>query len=415
MGLTREKTPLLGDAPAGLDPHWAQRYYVLALFSLLAHNQVCLWFTFSSDPGAMRRYYPGMTTAEIDLLLNWGCIVYVAVCPFAAYLLTRRNGLRTAIRVAAVLSCLACAVRYIPCFLPAADRADPRVRYLLHAGQMLNAAAGPISMAAPARLAAVWFPPRHRARATALGWMASNLGGASGFLFGPYLIDGDPARTTQLLYIQFFMSLLPLLLALAFLPRHPRDRPYHQLLQQHLEGHEQHTDRTDAGELQNADGLNAGGHPRSHFRQAWRLVKDAGALLRNPAVLLLVVAGGIEGGAGSGWSGVLTMTLAPPTFEPKFVAWLGFLNLLAGVAGNMLSGVVADLWFRRSLKAPIVVFFFWAAAAYAWFAFLLPTPWAREAALPTSKTLVLAASVLAGGLQGAIDPCLYELAAELSL
>eukprot|EP00911_Craspedida_sp_UC1_P001483 UC1_evm1s1122 len=137
-------------------------------------------------------------------------------------------------------------------------------------------------------------------------------------------------------------------------------------------------------------------------------------LMRNPSVLLLVLAGGIEGGGSSGWSGVLTSILSPPAWDPKFVAWLGFFNLLAGVVGNFVSGWVGDLCFRRRLKAPIVVFFFWAAAAYAWFAFTLPTPWSAAPLLPTSHDIVLAAIVLSGFVQGAIDPCLYELAAELS-
>jgi len=44
-------------------------------------------------PNATISYYPGMTLGTVDLLLNWGCIVFILIMPFGSYLLTRKNGL----------------------------------------------------------------------------------------------------------------------------------------------------------------------------------------------------------------------------------------------------------------------------------------------------------------------------------
>ena len=73
-----------------------------------------------------------MTKATLNMFLNWGCIMYMIFVPFVAWLLVRKNGLRTCIVLAAALSFLCCAIRLVPSFLAAKYRADERVWLFIH-------------------------------------------------------------------------------------------------------------------------------------------------------------------------------------------------------------------------------------------------------------------------------------------
>ena len=58
---------------------------------------------------------------------------------------------------------------------------------LMHAGQALNGLAGPVAMAAPPAVSAIWFPPDQRTTATAVGTLFGMMGTAVGFFLGEYL------------------------------------------------------------------------------------------------------------------------------------------------------------------------------------------------------------------------------------
>lgn len=143
--------------------------YTLAVFALLTTNQTVFWFSFSSAPAPVNAYF-GTSDADLDLLLNWGPIVFLPVCPFVAWLLRRPTGLNTALRSGAFMCFIACAVRSVPCLLAPDLRSSRRVQLLLHAGQIINAAVGPIVMSSPSLLSALWFPPHRRATATSLAY-----------------------------------------------------------------------------------------------------------------------------------------------------------------------------------------------------------------------------------------------------
>jgi hypothetical protein len=96
----------------------------------------------SSAPEPINTYF-GTSDATLDLLLNWGPIVFIPVVPFASWLLGKPRGLSIAMRIGAVLCVLACGVRAIPCLLGESVRTDPRSWGLLHVGQILNAGTRP--------------------------------------------------------------------------------------------------------------------------------------------------------------------------------------------------------------------------------------------------------------------------------
>ena len=58
----------------------------------------------------------------------------------------------------------------------------------IHIGQFLNGLCGPMMAAPPAMISERWFPPKHRATATAVGATGGAIGGAFAFLLIPYLV-----------------------------------------------------------------------------------------------------------------------------------------------------------------------------------------------------------------------------------
>ena len=139
-----------------LDP---ARYYLVFMYFMLTQNQCLFWFTFSSAPDPIEAYYQ-MGDSTVDALLRWGPIVFLVVVPFAAWLLSRPNGIKRTMQLSATLSMLCCVIRMVPGFV-----SDPSYRHTekawvwLHAGQILNAVVGALVLAAPSRVSAVWFPP----------------------------------------------------------------------------------------------------------------------------------------------------------------------------------------------------------------------------------------------------------------
>ena len=95
------------------------------------------WFTFSADPETFKAYYPGLSTPEIDQLLNWGPITFVPTVPFVSWLLMQENGLRKCMRLNACLCFTACALRFVPCLVSAATRERHQwLLLLLHLAQV---------------------------------------------------------------------------------------------------------------------------------------------------------------------------------------------------------------------------------------------------------------------------------------
>ena len=72
------------------------RWHVLLIFSYLSFLQCLVWFTFSSVPDAVKSYYPSMTDSEIDLLLNWGPIIFIPALFVVAWMQNLSYGLRLA-------------------------------------------------------------------------------------------------------------------------------------------------------------------------------------------------------------------------------------------------------------------------------------------------------------------------------
>ena len=59
----------------------------------------------------------------------------------------------------------------------------------MHVGHFFNGLGGPVAMGAPPILSAIWFPPKERATATAIGTVFNYLGVALSFIMGWYWLS----------------------------------------------------------------------------------------------------------------------------------------------------------------------------------------------------------------------------------
>eukprot|EP00048_Salpingoeca_helianthica_P019895 m.246035 g.246035 ORF g.246035 m.246035 type:complete len:468 (-) comp40654_c0_seq1:22-1425(-) len=358
-------------------------WYTLIIFFLLTTFQTTFWFTFSSVPDTVTAYYPGMTDDDLDLLLNWGPIIFVPVVPVVSWYLTRPSGLAHAMLLGAALCALSCALRLVPCFLSESARSNTHVWLFLHFGQILNAAAGPIVMAAPSLLSATWFAVEQRTTATAVAYLGGNLGSAVGFLLGPYLAD-EPAHVPLLLWVTLALSLVPLLALMAWCPDKPR-----------------HAGADTAAPLT----------LRASLKQYGR---DLVRTVTNMSLVILSALGGAQAGIASAWSGVLPQILAPPTYSSVFSGWCGCAYSIAGVIGNASAGLVGDKFFVGRLKILLVLSYFFSALFFLLFALSTCNPYTDPPLLPSAPALMVILLVAAGFFQSACDPLFYEMAAEIS-
>ena len=67
-------------------------------------------------------------------------------------------------------------------------QAKSRLHRLMHVGHFLNGLGGPVAMAAPPILSAVWFPAKERTTATAIGTVLNYFGVALSFIMGLYRV-----------------------------------------------------------------------------------------------------------------------------------------------------------------------------------------------------------------------------------
>jgi len=248
----------------------AWRWWILFVFSFASFLQCLVWFTFSSVPKVAKAYYPGLDDSTINLLLNWGAIVFIPVLPYVSWLQTKPNGLLIAFWQGNALVFLATVIRTIPCWVPSDLRGNFYMQWTLHAGQILNAAAGPIVLALCSQLSTVWFPDTQRATATALAYTANALGTSVGFLLGPGLAP-TPEDLPTLLYVEIGMAALPILGGIIYYRDRPRHPPSAAALA-HFEGRYE-----------------------SNFLKG---VKDS---ILNISFVLVILAGGIQAGTTNGF------------------------------------------------------------------------------------------------------------------
>lgn len=271
---------------------YPSRFYVLFVFSFFSFNQCMIWLTFSPIARMTEAYY-NVSEATIDLLLNWGPIIFIPCLPLTSILLNMPSGLRYCVLILAVTDFLGGLSRILPSIIMSSSHANFNQFALpfIHVGQILNAACGPLVMAPVSQLSSLWFAPHERTRATTVAIFSNNLGSAVGFLISPYVVN-KPDDVPTLLYIHFGLAFVACVLALAYFPAQPPTPP------------------SAAAELLVNNPTSA------ENKHGWRtFLKDMWKCLSNPPFLFLSTAGGLIYGTFGAWTSLYDVLLEPEHYS----------------------------------------------------------------------------------------------------
>jgi FLVCR family MFS transporter len=270
---------------------YPQRFYVLFVFSFLTFNQCLMWLTFSPIARNTEVYY-NITVDTVDLLLNWGPIIFIPVLPLTSILLNMPNGLRYCVIILAIMDFIAALARIIPSIIlkSTASNFNAVALPFIHIGQILNAACGPLVMAPVSQLSCLWFAPHERTRATTIAIFANNFGATVGFVISPFLV-ALPEHVPHLLYVHFGLAFVACVLALLYFPARPPSAP------------------SAAAELL------INNPTSSETSHNWRnFLKDVWTCLSNPAFLFLSTAGGLIYGTFGAWTSLYDVLLEPENY-----------------------------------------------------------------------------------------------------
>merc|ERR1712012_1113029 len=163
--------------------YW-QRWWILAIFSLLTMWSCSIWNTFSPFAATAKKTY-GWTDSTLTQMTLWAVLCFPVFFLPSAYLLSR--SLRYSVLAAALVTFLGPTLRCLPLWFPSLSG----FTLLCHIGAFINGVGGPINMAAPIQISAAWFPPHERTRATSIGQMFNALGVGVSFLLGTMVESVD--------------------------------------------------------------------------------------------------------------------------------------------------------------------------------------------------------------------------------
>ena len=222
-----------------LGPPEFKRYYILFMYSMIGSLSTNAWFTFSSVPDQAQQYYDLNTSNTdqvnhtIDILLNYGPIMYLCMAPFASYLLLYLiKGLRYNVIIAANLIFLGSLTRSIPSILNDLNLFNYKISnslyhtlIFLHIGQILINAAGPFIMAAPSKLSVIWFPESQRKTATVIATMSMTCGLCLAWIIGPCIVRQKSSNFAYLLYVDLILIFIPYILIMIYFPSSPTKLP----------------------------------------------------------------------------------------------------------------------------------------------------------------------------------------------
>lgn len=268
---------------------YPQRFWILFIFAFLSFNQTMFWLTFSPIAGPTKNFYQ-IDEATVDLLLNWGPIIFLPTLPLIYLLLNTRHGLRKCVLIFAILPLIATCLRLLPFIFTSSTNPnfhDIAVPFL-HIGQILNAIVGPIAMALVSQLSCLWFAPHERTRATTVAILGANFGGATGFLVSPFLVS-ESWQVPRLLYMHTGQALLACVLTFVYFPAEPPSPP------------------SVSAHILNADHL----IQRRSIERLKKVLWDIIDCCRNISCLLLILSGALLGGTFAAWGGLFANILTP--------------------------------------------------------------------------------------------------------
>jgi len=312
-------------------------------------------------PEKIREYYSDyFDSAQIALLLNWGCIIGIVFFPVQVWLCSKPEGFHKSMSLGICL----CFLSRIIVISASISSSSITALFLAHLGQILNAASGPLCMGTVTRLAIIWFPGRQMSLAVSLAIASNGFGTNIAFLLGPIIASNSNGIET-LLIVGLFLSAMPVLL-LCLLPRRP---------------------------------LNvAGEHQFEERFEFWDGFKKA---ISNRNYGLVLFATGVLCGVTTGWQGVMQSSLNG-IYSDTDIGLLAFSFGMSGNIGAISSGfldnenhIVRNIWIAGCVLLVCVVSFSVLISSH------------------VSLAVMISLMSLSGLVYGGLQPMLYTLSSGL--
>nr|XP_054751160.1 solute carrier family 49 member 4 homolog isoform X1 [Lytechinus pictus] len=377
---------------------YTERWFILAVFSLLALVQSCGWNTWGPIENTASVVL-GWKQSTFALLANWGAIVYVLTAFFFSWLL-HAKGLRVAVLLAAGALVSGMGIRCLP--VPVHS-----MIWTAHIGQVIIGLSAPILMAGVTTISAVWFPTNERTTATAISSTMAYLGVAVSFLIGPQIVpeilpvhtnfstvspidiaaegddiheinpaDYDPVEVQQclrqiklLLFIEFIWTLLLLIVALIYFPSAPITPPT-------------------ASAIAKREDMKEGLLQIVKKKEFWI-----------PALIF-----GMTTGCFNSWNTQL-VAIFDNKADQSESSWIGFYSNLAGVIGGIIFGKFVDR-LGGKMKAILILLMFGACGGFVWVLLL------ANSHIPYSTVYLYASVILFAFFVNSMVPIIFEVTAE---
>lgn len=369
---------------------------MLVVLVWVGFNQGIAWMTFSASPAELRELLPSahIPDGEIDLLLNWGPIMYlIAVWPFLARMSSRGpDAVYGCVSGAGALVLLGCGLR-MAAFIEGA----PVPHLWLHCGQILIGLAGPVSASIAPPFAAAWFPASERTLATALIWTCQSAAPSLGFAIALPTTTGAGLMT--IMFGQLASALGALALWLFAVPKLPRCPP------------------SSSAAAQREACVSAGGAVGEPLVASAPLFEASLTALRRNRFWVLAIAGGASVGAFQCWSASLGVLFEhspfPEISDASMGKLLGLVSNGCAFLGTLVAAPLAERYFHQRYKLLLVLILLLEALLLGVFSAAVP---GREgdAALPIGAKSALVVLSLASVLNGLTAPVAFELGAEVT-
>eukprot|EP01084_Bolivina_argentea_P028995 53848_1 len=404
-----------------IGPAPKERWYILFIFTSLYALQSAHWFTFSTIPKRVESYYhltipdQGNVNPVIDLLLNWGSLVFIPTTPFSAYLLSfPLKGLQYTVRLAITLIFTGSLIRCIPMFLSSFNIEKYQINggfwnclIFLHIGQILIAIAGPMVMTPQAKLSAIWFKSNQRTFATGIAASGGVCGVASAFVIGP-LLNNVP----RLLCLDLSLAFIIFLSIWIYFPAYPDVFPSNASRNALL----CHSEKT----LNiNINGNNTQIVPISFSEHIKEFIHEMKELFSDDTAILVITIGGLLS-ASMSWIPLLQDML---NVNPVYIGIVGLIATLLFAVGAMVAGKTSDRYFHQNYKKIITILLVLLILILGVLFLILPSPFCNGPIVDIDMVnmngigIVIVLSIIIGSatfIQGGFVAIFYEFCADVS-
>ncbi|KAL4237957.1 Solute carrier 49 member 4 [Mactra antiquata] len=312
------------------------RWYVITLVSMANILNNYLWATWGPISQSVYLVY-GWTDSTLFWVVNVGNITGVLSAIIGIYLLDVK-GIR--------ISMIVCTVTMVMTSLSRIITINHRIATILIAiGQGLNGLSTSITMTIPCVVSQRWFKVTERTTATAISALSATLGAAGAFL------------------LAFGVSVFLAVCCIIYLPSKPHHAP-----------------------------------SKSETISKYSFNEGVRKLLRTPAMWHIAAVYAIPMGFYGNWSSILDVVISKFGIKQDEAGWMSFYGGLAGVAGGLFMGRMAD-YFKRKMKIIVIILYTLTTAMFTWFTCMCtniipPSKWAFYTTLIMSNIFISSSSPL---------------------